>query len=211
MPLTFRAALRLEAGDSGVTARDTLSGTGSKTVFWLAGSPIDTGSVTAYVADATATASAATNGRVVFTSAPASGTDNVDVVYTSVILDDDKVDEILRQHGFVAPTASADAPLGADFYRAAAHLADALASHFAGAPDSAIDGTDIKRSQMAVAFAKRAADIRQKIAREFNSLGSFLIKRIDGYATSNEVTSDVISGTDKNPRRNFYGEEDVIP
>lgn len=211
MPLSYRSAIRLEAGDSGVFTRDTFSGTGSKTAFWVTGSPIDTASVVAYVSDAVVTATASTDGRVVFAAAPASGTDNVDIAYQAVILNDTKVDEILRQHGFTSPTAEADSPLTVEFYRAAAHLCDALASHFAGAADTNIDGTDIKRSQMAVAFAKRAADIRQKIAREFASISSMKIKRLDGYAALDEVTSDEYGGSDTNPRRKYYGDEDDIP
>ena len=211
MPLSYRSAIRLEAGDSGVFTRDTFSGTGSKTAFWVTGSPIDANSVVAYVSDSAVAATGSTDGRVVFNAAPASGTDNVDIVYNAVILSDAKVDEILRQHGFTLPTNDVDAPPTVEFYRAAAHLADALASHFAGAADTSIDGTDIKRSQMAVAFAKRAADIRQKIAREFASISSMKIKRLDGYAALDEVTSDEYGGSDTNPRRKYYGDEDELP
>jgi hypothetical protein len=211
MPLSYRSAIRLEAGDSGVFTRETFSGTGAKTAFWVTGSPIDTLSVVAYVADATVSATPSTDGRVVFASAPASGTDNIEITYQAVILNDTKVDEILRQHGFVNPTNDADAPATVEFYRAAAHLCDAIASHFAGAADTNIDGTDIKRSQMAVAYAKRAADIRQKIAREFASISSMKIKRLDGYAALDEVTSDEYGGNDTNPRRKYYGDEDDIP
>lgn len=211
MALSYRSAIRLEAGDSGVFARDIFSGTGSKTAYWVTGSPIDTSTVVAYVADSVVAATPTTDGRVVFSSAPASGTDNVEITYAAVILTDTKVDEILRQHGFVNPANDADAPATVEFYRAAAHLCDAIASHFAGAADTSIDGTDIKRSQMMIAFAKRAADIRQRIAREFSSLSPMKLKRIDGYSRYNEVTVDESGGVDKNPRRRYYGEEDRIP
>jgi hypothetical protein len=211
VPLSYRSAIRLEAGDSGVFTRETFSGTGTKTAFWVTGSPIDTASVVAYVADSTVTATPSTDGRVVFATAPASGTDNIEIAYQAVILNDTKVDEILRQHGFVNPANDSDAPPTVEFYRAAAHLCDAIASHFAGAADTNIDGTDIKRSQMAVAYAKRAADIRQKIAREFSSISSMKIKRLDGYAALDEVTSDEYGGNDTNPRRKYYGDEDDIP
>lgn len=211
MALSFRSAIRLEAGDSGTFARETFSGTGTKTVYWLTGSPINTASLVAYVADVAVTATASSDGRVVFSSAPANGTDNVEIVYDAVILSDTKVDEILRLHGFTVPTNDVDAPPTVEFYRAAAHLCDAIASHFASAPDTSIDGTDIKRSQMAVAYAKRAADIRQRIAREFSGITALKIKRMDGYTALDEVTSDETGGSDTNPRRKYYGDEDELP
>jgi len=209
MALTYRAAIRLEAGDTGVLTRDTFSGTGSKTAYWLNTTPIDTATVTAYVADTAVSATPATNGRVVFASAPASGTDNIEIVYNTVILDDEKVDEILRQHGITTPTTVCDPTV--EFLRAAAHLCDVIASQFAGAADVSIDGTDMKRSQMAQAYLARAQAIRQRIARETSSIGSLRIKRMDGYTVINDVTVDVASGSDVNPRRNYYGERDDLP
>lgn len=212
MALSYRDALRLEVGDSGTLARETFSGTGAKTSFWVGGSPIITTTAIGYVADVSASITASSNGRIVFASAPASGTDNVEIVYYAVILADSAYDEILRQYGFTSPTSDADAPVSGDFLAAAAHACDVIAANFAGASDINMDGTDLKRSQIAEAYGKRAAAIRERLRKEFAGLESTRIRRQDGYSVVNDVSSESVSTMDTaNPRRNFYGVPDRLP
>lgn len=212
MPLTLREALRLEVGDTGTLARETFSGTGSKTSYWVGGSPIITSTAVGYVADTSVAITATSNGRVVFTTAPASGTDNVEIVYYAVILADSAYDEMLRQYSFGSPTADAEAPVSADFLRAAAHGCDVIAANFAGASDVSMDGTDLKRSQLAEAYGKRAEAIRERIRKEFAGLATSRIRRQDGYTVVNDVSSESVSTMDTaNPRRNFYGVPDRLP
>lgn len=212
MAMSYRQAMRLEIGDTGTLAREAFSGTGSKVSYWVGGGPIQTDTITAYVNDASVTPTATEDGRVTFAIAPASGVDNVEIFYKAVVLPDTQVDEILRQYGFSDPTATSAAPVTGDFLRAAAHGCDVIAAAYSGASDVSMEGTDLKRSQIAEAYAKRAEGIRDRLRMEFLGLQSTRIRRQDGYSVVNDVSSEQISTMDKaNPRRNFYGVPDRLP
>jgi hypothetical protein len=211
MAMTLREALRLEIGDTGTFVRDVYSGTGAKSVFWLGGSPIRTSTLSAYVGDAAATATATVEGRVSFATAPASGTDNVEVTYHVVQLTDEQVDELLRQHGYLTPTADVPVPTEPEFLRTAAHGCDTIAALLAGGGDVTMDGTSISRAGLASNYAERAAAIRERLAREFSGITSAKIRRIDGYSRVRDVTVDESGANSENVRRNFYGEQDMIP
>jgi len=209
--MTLREALRLEIGDSGTFVRDVYSGTGAKSVFWVGGSPIRTSTLTAYVNDTSAAATGTIEGRVSFSTAPASGTDNVEITYHVVLLTDDQIDEILRQHQFLTPTAEASSPPAAEFLRAAAHACDTIASLLAGGGDITMDGTTLNRSGLAANYAERAAAIRLRLSREYSGIVSLRIRKIDGYSRVRDVTVDESAAASENVRRNYYGEPDRIP
>jgi hypothetical protein len=216
MAYTNAQLVRREAGDRGVYARDTDSGDGSATEFWLSAPPIVANSQTVKVGGTTYTEVASApgasqytldddSGRLIFGVAPGSGTDNVEATYRTAELADADVTEALRQFG-LTDTAEADTGPVTALLEAAAMLCDWQAAAHAGDVDTKTDGQEFKRSHVSERWIAQAAAIRTRLQRE-RGLVSAAITRVDGY--SQDVSSRDVGTTATNPRRNFYGQPDA--
>ena len=89
-------------------------------------------------------------------------------------------------------------------YLAAADACDQLATRFARAYDFSTDGQSFSRGQMSKMYQERATDLR----RRANSISTLTPTRIDGYSDDITNTDVGVTGT-TNPRRRYYGEEDL--
>jgi hypothetical protein len=217
--------VRREVGDRGLVARDTDSGDGVATEYWLSTPPVMAGSQIVKVGGTTysevASAPGANQytlddetGRLIFGVAPAVGTDNIEAVYRTGEITDGDVEEALHQRGLVAATA-ADVGPAAALLEAAALLADWQAAAHAGDVNSKIDGQDIDRSKIFDRWTARAAAIRARLEDLLVSTGvagaivSAPITRVDAY--SDDLSSRDVGVTTQNPRRKYYGAVDKIP
>jgi len=149
------------------------------------------------------------SGRIIFGGAPASGTDNIVVAYKGARITDAEVTEAIRQFGLVA-TDTADVGPQAAVYGIAAWLCDWMASATAGDYDFETDGQSYKRGTVSAAWAARA-DVNRGLSRRAGGLVSVPVTRMDGYARRGEFSTRDIGTSSSNPRRTYYGEQDVLP
>jgi hypothetical protein len=92
-----------------------------------------------------------------------------------------------------------------NIYLAAADCCDALAAKYARAYDFETDGQRFSRSQVAKAYAERAALFRARA----NAVTTSDSTRIDGY--SQDITNKAVLASDINVRSRYYGRRDRVP
>jgi|GEM_PF-2480871 len=221
MAFTNAELVRAAAGDPGRWVRDVASGDAASTEFYVSATPLIGNSQTITVGGAARTEVAAApgateytindeSGRIIFGTAPATGTDNIIVVYKSVRLTDAEVTEAIRQFGLVAADTAEVGPTTA-VYSIAAWLCDWMAAATAGDYDFETDGQSYKRGTVSASWAARA-EVNRGLARRSGGLISVPVTRMDGYARRGEYTTqDIGDVSARNPRRRFYGEQDVLP
>lgn len=212
--------LRLLIGDSGIAARDSTSGDGAATVFYLASPPIVGDSQVITVAATTYTEVAATpganqytlddkTGKVTFGVAPGIGTDNIVASYLAAEATDADLTAALEAYSLTASAIADTGPSDA-LLDAASLAATFMAARAASAPASiSVDGQTITRRTPAE-WSALAQQLQTGGGTGVGTLNSTPLVRIDGYNDTDATTRD-IAATTVNPRRRYYGEEDRIP
>lgn len=220
MAYTNAQLARQMIGDRGATARDTSSGDGTATEFYLSSPPLIDGSqvVTVDGTEQTEVASSPAAGEytidnqyglIAFGSAPGVGSGNIVVRYLAVDVPDEDVAEALRQYGLTA-TDTADTGLPLAIMRAAIMLCESQAARYAIALDQSTDGQSFTGNSSASDRWRAQADLlRAALTKEKTGIAPIPIIRVDGY--SDDITSRDVGAADQNPRRRFYGEKDRIP
>jgi len=214
MAYTNAQVVRREIGDGGTLSRDTQSGNGATTDYFLSGAPLlASPAALVYVAGVLKTIATdytldVETGRLVFVVAPASGTDNIEIIYRSCEVSDGDITEALRLVG-LTDTATADLGPVAAVLQAGAMLSDWVYSKLAYDYDITKDGESLSRSQAATAWKDRASTLFDRSRRAGGIVPIEMVK-LDGY-NYNEVSSRDVLTTNVNVRRRFYGDQDVLP
>lgn len=220
MSFTYGQLVRAACGDQGTVTRDVATGDGASVEFYLAAIPLIGDSQSVQVGGAAysevPTAPGATEytlddetGRLVFGSAPPAVVDNVVVTYKAVQMTDAAVTEACRQFGLVAADPAGTGPESA-VYNTAAFLCEWMEAEYASDFDFTADGQSYLRGSVSGRW-HALADRNRTLARRAGGLTSIPLTRLDGYSRKGEYTTrDIGNTTAQNPRRQFYGEQDVL-
>ncbi len=215
MAYTNGQLVRREIGDGGRFLRQSFSGDGATTIFYLDVPAVLTDSQSITVGGTAQTTPAnyaidAETGQITFVTAPAAGSDNIVVHYRGVEVSDGDITEALRQVGLTA-SATADIGPSAAVLSAGYMLANWLAAKFAHGYDSTIDGQTLSRSQRAKQWKDRADDLITRASRLGGLTASPTI-RVDGY-NRDLIDSWSVGEVGVNARQRFYhvGGLDYVP
>lgn len=215
MAYTNRQVVRREIGDGGMFLRETFSGDGTETVFYLPVEALITDSEIVTVDGTTQTPVTdytidPESGQIVFSAAPAAGDDNIVVHYRGVTVSDGDITEALRLVGLDASATADLGPVGA-ILSAGYMLAQWVAAKYAHGYDSMIDGQSLSRSQRARQWQDRAKDLKER-ASTIAGIQSVAVIRVDGY-NRELIDAHAVGEVGVNARQRFYvvGGLDRVP